>query len=151
MRAGEQRLTPAVSGGEEAVRRQASVREEDPMAPRQTPPTVVLILLCAAVFPTVLALLMLGPLLVALAREFETSVAVAGQLAGATARTWGITAPLAGPVADAYGRRRLLLTGLLLMAGGLLGSVLAWNYGFLLTCRLLTGVGAACIPPTRSH
>jgi predicted MFS family arabinose efflux permease len=70
-----------------------------------------------------------------------------GQLAGATALTWGITAPLAGPVADAYGRRRLLLLGLLLMAGGLLGSGLAWNYGSLLACRLLTGVGAAFIPP----
>jgi hypothetical protein len=29
----------------------------------------------------------------------------------------GITAPLAGPVSDAYGRRLMLLTGLLLMAG----------------------------------
>jgi DHA1 family inner membrane transport protein len=117
------------------------------MAPRQTPPTVVLILLCAAVFPSVLAVLMLGPLLVALAHEFRTSVAVVGQLAGATALTWGVTAPLAGPVADVYGRRRLLLTGLLLLACGILASVLAWDYGSLLACRLLTGVGAALIPP----
>ena len=70
------------------------------MALRQTPPTLVLLLLCGAVFPSVLAVLMLGPLLVALAHEFQTSVAVVGQLAGATALTWGITAPLAGPVAD---------------------------------------------------
>jgi len=73
---------------------------------------------------------------------FQTSVAVVGQLAEATAITWAITAPLAGPVAAAYGRRRLLL-----MAGGLLGSVLAWNYGSLLACRLFTGVGVALIPP----
>ena len=117
------------------------------MAPHQTSPTVVLILLCSAVFPTALSLLMLGPLLVTLAHEFQTSVAVVGPLAGATAITWGITAPLAGPVADVYGRRRLLLAGLLLMAGGLLGSVLAWNYGSLLACRLLTGVGGALVPP----
>jgi DHA1 family inner membrane transport protein len=117
------------------------------MAPRQTSPTVVLLLLCAAVFPSVLAVLMLGPLLVALAHEFRTSVAVVGQLAGATALTWGVTAPLAGPVADVYGRRRLLLTGLWLLACGLLASVLAWDYGSLLACRLLTGVGAALIPP----
>jgi predicted MFS family arabinose efflux permease len=117
------------------------------MAPRQTPPTVVLIPLCAAVFPSVLAVLMLGPLLLALAHEFRTSVAVVGQLAGATALTWGVNAPLAGPVAHAYGRRRLLLTGLLLMACGLLSSVLAWNYGSLLACRLLTGARAALIPP----
>jgi MFS family permease len=39
------------------------------------------------------------------------------------------------------------LTGLLLMAIGTFGSVLAWSYGALLACRLLTGVGAAMIPP----
>ena len=118
------------------------------MAPRQASPTWLLILLSAAVMPTALAGVMLGPLLVALAHEFQTSVAVVGQLAAATAMTWGITAPLAGPVSDAYGRRRLLLTGLLLMAWGILGAVLAWNYGSLLACRLLTGVGAALVPPT---
>jgi MFS family permease len=50
-------------------------------------------------------------------------------------------------VSDIYGRRRVGLTGLMLMAIGILGSVLAWNYWGLLTCRLLTGVGAAMIPP----
>jgi DHA1 family inner membrane transport protein len=117
------------------------------MASRQASPTVLLMLLCVAVFLVNLTVLMLGPLLVALAHEFQTSVALVGQLAAATAITWGITAPLAGPVSDAYGRRRLLLIGLLLMAWGMLGSVLAWNYSALLTCRLLTGVGAATVTP----
>jgi len=117
------------------------------MAPRQISPTVLLILLCVAVFLPSVTVLMLGPLLITLAHEFQTSVAMVGQLASATAITWGITAPLAGPVSDAYGRRRMLLTGLLLMAAGLLGSVLAWHYGSLLAFRLLTGVGAALVPP----
>lgn len=52
-----------------------------------------------------------------------------------------------GPVSDTYGRRRVGLTGLLVMAVGILGSMLAWNYWALLVCRLLTGVGAAMIPP----
>lgn len=117
------------------------------MAPRQVSPTVLLILLSAAVSLTLVSVLMLGPLLVALAREFQTSVALVGQLVAATAITWGITAPLAGPVSDAYGQRRMLLTGLLLMALGILGAVLAWNYGSLLAFRLLTGVGAAMVPP----
>src|SRR5882724_884846 len=120
---------------------------EEPMALRQASPTWLLILLSAATLPTALSVVMLGPLLVALAHEFQTSVALAGQLAAATAITWGITAPLVGPVSDVYGRRLMLLTGLLLMAGGILGSVLAWNYGALLACRLLTGVGAALVPP----
>jgi predicted MFS family arabinose efflux permease len=93
------------------------------------------------------SVLMLGPLLVALAHAFQTSVAMVGQLSGATAITWGITAPLAGPVSDVYGQRPMLLTGLLLLALGLLGAVLAWDYQALLALRLLTGVGAALIPP----
>lgn len=90
---------------------------------------------------------MLGPLLVELAAELQTSVAVTGQLAAVIGLSWGITAPLVGPVSDTYGRRRVGLTGLFLMAIGTLGSVLAWSYGALLVCRLLTGVGAAMIPP----
>jgi hypothetical protein len=40
-------------------------------------------LLCSAALPTALSVVMLGPLLVALAHEFQTSVAVVGQLAAA--------------------------------------------------------------------
>jgi MFS transporter, DHA1 family, inner membrane transport protein len=119
----------------------------DPMALRQASPTWLLILLSAATLPTALSVVMLGPLLVALAHEFQTSVALVGQLSAATAVTWGITAPLAGPISDAYGRRLMLLTGLLLMAWGMLGSALAWNFDALLAFRLLSGVGAALVPP----
>jgi len=92
--------------------------------------------------------LMLGPLLVALADDFGTSIAVAGQLAAATFITWGIIAPLVGPISDTYGRRPVLLIGVLLMALGVLGSGVAWNYSSLMATRLVTGVGSAMIPPT---
>lgn len=110
-------------------------------------PLRLLVLLSAAVFLVRTVWLMLGPLLVDLAAEFQTSVAVTGQLAAAIGLSWGITAPLVGPVSDTYGRRRVGLTGLLLMALGTFGSVVAWSYGALLACRLLTGVGASMIPP----
>jgi hypothetical protein len=51
------------------------------MAPRQASPTALLLLLSAASFLTLVSVLMLGPLLVALAHEFQTSVAIVGQLA----------------------------------------------------------------------
>jgi len=120
---------------------------EEALARPQLSPPVLLCLLSAAAFLTPVAWLMLGPLLVVLAHEFQTSVAMVGQLGAATALTWGITALLAGPISDTYGRRRLLLTGLLLMAVGILGSGLAWTYGSLLAFRLLTGVGGALVPP----
>lgn len=117
------------------------------MIEHRSSPILLLVLLSAAVFLVRTVWLMLGPLLVELATDFHTSVAVAGQLAAAIGLSWGITAPLVGPVSDTYGRRRVGLTGLLLMAIGTLGSVFAWSYGALLACRLLTGVGAAMIPP----
>ena len=67
------------------------------MAEQRVPRTLVLSLLFAVNFMGVTVALMLGPLLVDLAEEFRTSVAVAGQLAAATSITWAITAPLVGP------------------------------------------------------
>ena len=107
-----------------------------------------LLLFAAIVFMARAVSLMLGPLLVALADDFGTSIAVAGQLAAATFITWGITAPLVGPISDTYGRRPALLIGLLLMALGVLGSGIAWSYGSLLALRLITGIGSAMILPT---
>ena len=102
----------------------------------------------AAAFMVRAVMLMLGPLLVALADDFGTSIAVSGQLAAATFVTLGITAPLVGPISDTYGRRPVLLIGVLLMALGVLGSGAAWSYGSLMATRLITGVGSAMLPPT---
>ena len=117
------------------------------MIPSPPSPVLLVVLLSAAVFLVRAAALMLGPLLVALAAAFHTSIAAAGQLAAAINLSWAVTALFVGPVSDTYGRRRVGLTGLLLMAAGILGSILAWDYWVLLVCRLLTGVGAAMIPP----
>jgi len=107
-----------------------------------------LLLFAAIVFMVRAVMLMLGPLLVALANDFGTSIAVSGQLAAATFVTLGITAPLVGPISDTYGRRPVLLIGVLLMALGVLGSGAAWSYGSLMATRLITGVGLAMLPPT---
>jgi predicted MFS family arabinose efflux permease len=97
------------------------------MTPSSIPSTVFLVLLAAANFLAMTVWLMLGPLLVELATVFHTSVAVTGQLTAATAITWALTAFLAGPVSDTYGRRRMMLTGLMLMGFGTLSSAFAWN------------------------
>jgi len=102
----------------------------------------------AAAFMVRAVMLMIGPLLVVLADDFGTSIAVAGQLAAATFVAWGITAPLVGPISDTYGRKPVLLIGVLLMALGVLGSGAAWSYGSLLATRLITGVGSAMLPMT---
>ena len=58
------------------------------MVERRLPPNILLIFLSAAVFLAFTVALMLSPLLVDLAKEFHTSVAVTGQLISAMAFTW---------------------------------------------------------------
>ena len=95
-------------------------------------------------------MLMLGPLLVALADDLGTSIAIEAQLAAATFTTWGIAAPLVGLISDTYGRRSVLLIRVFLMAPGVPGSGAAWSYGTLLALRLITGIGPAMLPrPSR--
>ncbi|GIT01715.1 MAG: hypothetical protein CM1200mP27_03400 [Chloroflexota bacterium] len=72
-------------------------------------------IIAAALFLNNTVALMLGPLLVDIAKEFDISVAVAGQLIAAMSFTWAIFAPLAGPFSDSFGRRLIALIGLGLM------------------------------------
>jgi DHA1 family chloramphenicol resistance protein-like MFS transporter len=90
---------------------------------------------------------MMGPVLIPLATEFHTSVAGAGQLAAVIGVSWGIVAPLVGPISDTYGRRKVALTGMSLMAIGVIAALLVSNYWMLLVCRLVMGAGAGMIPP----
>jgi predicted MFS family arabinose efflux permease len=117
------------------------------MVERRMPPNILLIFLSAAVFLAFTVALMLSPLLVDLAKEFRTSVAMTGQLISAMAFTWAMTALIAGPLSDIYGRRSIILMGLALMVIGTMSSALAWNFVSLLVFRFLTGIGAAMIPP----
>ena len=67
------------------------------MTDQRAPAILVFSLLFAAILLTFTVFGMLAPLLVGLAAEFQTSVAVAGQLAAATSIAWAIAAPLVGP------------------------------------------------------
>ena len=98
-------------------------------------------------FTTMTASLMLAPLLVAIATEFDTSVAVAGQLATATFAAWAVSAMSVGPMSDSFGRRPVALTGLSLLAIGVLASAFAPNLGTLVALRVVTGFGGGMIPP----
>jgi predicted MFS family arabinose efflux permease len=64
------------------------------MVEHRSSPILLLLLLAPAGFLVRTVWLMLGPLLVELAAEFQTSVAVTGQLAAVIGLSWGITAPL---------------------------------------------------------
>lgn len=100
-----------------------------------------------AFFGTQGSALMLAPLLVAIAAEFETSVAVAGQVATATFAAWAISVVSVGPLSDSFGRRPVALTGLSLLAISVFASAFAPNLETLMALRVLTGLGGGMIPP----
>ncbi len=103
--------------------------------------------IAAALFLNNTVALMLGPLLVDIADDFDTSVAVTGQLAAATFFSWAIFAPLIGPFSDSFGRRLVALTGLALMGICILGAAFAPNLIVLMVLLMGTGLGGAMIPP----
>ena len=100
-----------------------------------------------AFFATQGTALMLAPLLDAIAADFDTSVAVAGQVATATFAAWAVSVVSVGPLSDSFGRRPVALTGLSLLSISVLASAFAPNLGTLMALRVLTGLGGGMIPP----
>ena len=107
-----------------------------------------LAVLSLAVFGAMNAILIVPALLVELSTDLDISVAVAGQLATATFAAWGVSVVSVGPLSDSFGRRPVAITGLLLLAGSVLGAVFAPNIEVLLVMRVLTGLGAGTLPPS---
>ena len=103
--------------------------------------------LAFAVLLAVTAVAMLGPLLVDMASALGISVPVAGQLVTTAAAVWAITALVAGPVSDAYGRKPLLLLGTCLVATGALGMGLAPSFAVAMAFSVLFGIGGGMVPP----
>ena len=103
---------------------------------------VQLLLLTAigGVFTVNVLLVMIGPLLVDMARDLKVSVAVAGQLIAFMAVPWLIVAVLSGPISDAYGRKPVLLVGLGMGILGAVGAALAWNFAAAAFFRALSGM-----------
>ena len=100
-----------------------------------------------AFFSTQSSSLMLAPLLVDIAAEFDVSVAVAGQVGTATFAAWAISVVSVGPLSDSLGRRSVALVGLSLLAVGVLASGFAPTLETLMVTRVVTGLGGGMTPP----
>ena len=101
-----------------------------------------------SIFSAYTVAFMLGPMLDAMGRELGASVPAMGQLAALSFITWGIAAPLMGPVSDRYGRKPILLIGLAGLALSCMATALAGSYAGVALFRLVTGVFGGCVPPT---
>lgn len=65
----------------------------------------------------------------------------------ATAITTAAFAPIMGKLADALGRRKMLLLGVVIYTAGNVLTALATNLLFMLAARLVVGIGTAAIAP----
>ena len=110
--------------------------------------TLLLGCMAFAVFLAVTAVAMLGPLLVDMSSALGTTVPVAGQLVTIAAAVWAVTALVAGPFSDTYGRKPVLLLGTCLLATGALGMGLAPNFAVAVGFSVLVGIGAGMVPAT---
>ncbi|MGD0967012.1 MAG: DHA2 family efflux MFS transporter permease subunit [Candidatus Aquilonibacter sp.] len=61
---------------------------------------------------------------------------------------YSITMPLAGWLADTYGRKRMFLIGLAMFTGFSIGASLAWSAPVLIGFRILQAVGGGIVSPT---
>ena len=107
-----------------------------------------LAVLFLAIAGTQNAVFMLPPLLVEIASGLEISVAVAGQLTTVTFAAWAVSLITAGPLSDSFGRRPVILAGLLLLVGSVIASAFAPNIEVFLALRIMTGLAAGTLPPT---
>lgn len=59
-----------------------------------------------------------------------------------------VTIPIYGKLADIYGRKLILLVGIIIFLIGSVSSVFAWNIGSLILFRGIQGLGAGSIMAT---
>ena len=109
---------------------------------------LVLAVLCAADFLVVLDGLVVAVALPAMQQSLAISVGSLRWVITAYALCFGGFLLLSGRLGDLYGRRRVLLVGLLLFAAGSLLAGLAWMPLALFGGRALQGIAAAAMTPT---
>lgn len=103
----------------------------------------------SGIFIIQLVVFMMGPLLVDIAADLGVDVPVAGQLNTVTAGVWLFVAGSAGYFSDRYGRKPILLIGLVATMIGVLGMGMAWTFPLAMLFRAVSGLGGL-IPPTFS-
>ncbi|MDB5803756.1 MAG: hypothetical protein JWN73_1078 [Betaproteobacteria bacterium] len=84
----------------------------------------------------------IGPVLPALQQAFALEGAQVQWLVSSYSLTLGLGQLVMGPLSDAWGRRKVLLTGLLLTIVGSVGAMLSHSFALILLFRLIQGFGA---------
>ena len=106
---------------------------------------VVIGVLALTVFVTTSNGASLGAFIPQLASDLDASVPVLGQVTTAVFIVTAIVSLFSGPIADYYGKRRMIQYGLLILAVGSCGTALAPSYTWFFVARLLTALSGGFI------
>ena len=114
-----------------------------------SPPTRTeyLILLAIIITMTVnqTAIVIISPLAVAIADDFDVSVSLSGQLRTVSALISALLAPFVGLMSDRLGRRPIMLLGLLSIFAFGLASTVAPTFALLMAAQSIAGFGIASL------
>lgn len=98
-------------------------------------------------FPAALGTSVLSPILDSLTGPFGVSAATVGLLVTAFFAPAIVVTPLAGSLADRYGRKPLLVLSLLLFGAGGVAIVATTDFRLVVALRLVQGVGSGILLP----
>lgn len=129
--------TAAKLGGVPRARRDGRARR----------PAVALALILTVAFMVVLDFSIVNVALAAIERELHAGATEVQWVITAYAITFGGLLVLGGRIGDLFGRRRMLVVGLVLFSLSSLGGGLAQSIGVLIAARAVQGIGAALIAP----
>jgi predicted MFS family arabinose efflux permease len=115
------------------------IHQRESKGGRMNSRVMIMVLFVVAAFSN-LSGLSLYPFLSSIAEEFGSSVAVIGQAITITLIGGALVGLVAGPLADHYGQRRLIILGALLMSLSGAGTAMASSYEWLLVARFPAGL-----------
>jgi MFS family permease len=89
---------------------------------------------------------MLLPAIPEIMKDFSISYGTAAWIFSAYLIVAAVMTPIAGKMSDIYGKKKVLLTLLVVYALGIATGGFAFNISFLLVSRIIQGVGLAAVP-----
>ncbi len=112
------------------------------------PPALLLATLTVATFLTTVSSVSIAPFLLDMARDLGTDLAGLGTLVALSSVSWGAASLTAGIASDRFGRRSILVIGLLVFAASRFGIGLAGAYLALAFWQIVSGAGGGAYTGT---
>lgn len=102
-----------------------------------------LVLILCITFLSVMGVSIVLPILPLLARQFDLTPTEVGLIIACFSLPSTFFTPIAGILADFYGRKKILLSGLFIFTAGGMGCAFSQSFNELLCFRVIQGLGAA--------